>query len=54
MFGSVDGGGGGLVSKSCVTLVTLWTVACQASSVHGIFQERLLEWIIISFSKGSS
>ena len=39
MFGSVDGGGG-LVSKSCVTLVTLWTVACQASSVHGIFSGK--------------
>ena len=53
MFGSVDGGGGGLVSKSCLTLVTLWTVACQAS-VHRIFQARILEWIVISFSKGSS
>ena len=25
-----------------------------ASSVHGIFQERLLEWLVISFSRGSS
>ena len=25
-----DGGGGGLVAKSCLTLATLWTVACQA------------------------
>ena len=24
------GGGGGLVAKSCPTLATLWTVACQA------------------------
>ena len=24
------GGGGGLVSKLCLTLVTPWTVACQA------------------------
>ena len=23
-------GGGGLVTKSCLTLVTSWTVACQA------------------------
>ena len=22
--------GGGLVAKSCLTLVTLWTIACQA------------------------
>ena len=25
-----------------------------ASSVHGIFQARVLEWIAISFSRGSS
>ena len=24
------------------------------SSVHGIFQERLLEWVATSFSRGSS
>ena len=30
MFGSVDGGGGGLVSKSCVTLVTLWTATSSS------------------------
>ena len=24
------------------------------SSVHGIFQERILEWVAISFSKESS
>ena len=26
----------------------------QGSSVHGIFQARVLEWVAISFSKGSS
>ena len=26
----------------------------QGSSVHGIFQEKILEWIAISYSKGSS
>ena len=25
-----------------------------ASSIHGIFQARTLEWVVISFSKGSS
>ena len=25
-----NGGGGGLVAQSCLTLATLWTVACQA------------------------
>ena len=40
---------------SCVPLfVTPWTIACQGSSVHGISQARILEWVAISFSKGSS
>ena len=34
--------------------VTLWIVAYQALSVHGILQARLLEWVAISFSRGSS
>ena len=33
---------------------TLWTVAYQASPSMGFFQARILEWIIISFSRGSS
>jgi len=33
---------------------TPWTVAHQGPSVHGIFQARILEWIAISFSRGSS
>ena len=32
---------------------TSWTVALQAS-VHGISQARILEWVAISFSRGSS
>ena len=32
---------------------TLWTVAHQAP-VHGILQARILEWVAISFSRGSS
>ena len=31
-----------------------WTVACQSLSVHQIFQTRILEWVAISFSRGSS
>ena len=44
---------GGLVSKSCLTLVTPRIVTGQAplSSVFGISQARLLEWVTISFSK---
>ena len=34
--------------------VTLWTVARQASSVHGILQARILEWVGMPFSRGSS
>ena len=33
---------------------TPWTVAVPGSSVHGIFQARILEWIAISFSRRSS
>ena len=37
--------------------LTPWTVACTSraeSSVHGISQARILEWVTISFSRGSS
>ena len=30
------------------------SVACQTPSVHGISQKRILEWVAISFSRGSS
>ena len=29
---------------------TPWTVAHQASFVHGIFQARILEWVAIYYS----
>ena len=47
-------GGGGLVTKWCLTLVTPWTVACQAPLSMGILQARILEWVTFSFSRGSS
>ena len=31
-----------------------WTVAHQAPLIHGIFQVRILEWVTICFSRGSS
>ena len=40
-----------LVAKSC--LVTPWT-SLPGSSVRGILQARILEWVAISFSRGSS
>ena len=33
---------------------TPWTVSQPDSSVHGTFQARILEWIAISYSRGSS
>ena len=46
--------GGGLVAKSYPTLATPWTVCnLPGSSVHGILQARILEWVAISFSRGS-
>ena len=34
--------------------VTLWTVVCQGSSVHRILQTRILEWVAMPSSRGSS
>ena len=40
---------------SCVwQLATLWTVARQAPSVHGISQARILEWVAMPSSRVSS
>ena len=40
---------------NCVWLyVTPWAVSHQVPSVHGILQARILEWVVISFSRGSS
>ena len=47
-------GGDALVTKSCTTLATPWTIACEASLSIGIHQTRILEWVAISFSRGSS
>jgi len=40
--------------QSCVTLCNPIDCSPLGSSVHGIFQERILEWVAISFSRGSS
>ena len=40
--------GGGLVTKSCPTLVTPGTIAHQAPLSMGFFQARVLEWVAIS------
>ena len=44
-----------LVSQSCRTLCDPMNYcSLPSSSVHGILQGRILEWIAISFSRGSS
>ena len=42
------------VTQSCRTLCDPVDCSLSSSSVHGIFQGRMLEWIAISFSRGSS
>ena len=43
-----------LVTKSRPTLCNAMDCSPPGSSVHGILQARILEWIAISFSRGSS
>ena len=43
-----------LCAQLCPTLCNLMDCSTPGSSVHGIFQARVLEWVAISFSKGSS
>ena len=43
-----------LVTQSCPTLFDSMDCNPPGSSVHGILQARILEWVAISFSRGSS
>ena len=43
-----------LVSQWCLTLCNPMDCSLPGSSVHGILQARILEWVAILFSKGSS
>ena len=38
------------VAQSCLTLSDLMDCSRPGSSVHGIFQARVLEWVAIAFS----
>ena len=40
--------------QSCPTLSTLWTIACQAPLSMGILQARILQWVAMPSSRGSS
>ena len=42
------------VAQWCPTLCDPMDCSLSGSSVHGIFQARVLEWIAVSFSRGSS
>ena len=43
-----------LVAQSCLTLYDTMDCSPQGSSLHGILQARILEWVVISFSRGFS
>ena len=43
-----------LVTQSCLTLCDLRDCSLSGSSVHGILQARMLEWVAMPSSRGSS
>ena len=40
------------VAQSCLTLSDPMDCSLPGSSIHGIFQARVLEWVAIAFSAG--
>ena len=42
-----------LVAQSCLTLCNTMDCSPPGSSVHGILQAGILEWVAIPFSRGS-
>ena len=45
---------GSEITQLCPTLCDPMECSLPGSSVHGIFQARILEWVAISFSRASS
>ena len=43
-----------LVTQWCLTVCDPMDCSLPGSSVHGISQARILEWVVISFSRGTS
>ena len=43
-----------LVTELCPILCELMGCNPPGSSIHGVFQARILEWVAISFSRGPS
>ena len=44
----------GVCTQSCLTLCDPMNHSPPGSFVHGIIQERILEWVVISSSRGLS
>ena len=42
------------VTQLCLTLCDPLDCSLPGSSIHGIFQARILEWVAVSFSRGTS
>ena len=42
------------VAQSCLTLCNPMDCSLPSSSVYGIFQAKVLEWVAVSFCRGSS
>ena len=42
-----------LVTQSCLTLFDPMDYSLPGSSIHGILQARIQEWVAILFSRGS-
>ena len=42
------------VAQPCLTLCNPMDYSLPGSSVHGLLVTRILEWVTISFSQGSS
>ena len=42
------------ITQSCLTLCDPMNCSPPGSSVHGVFLARILEWVVISYSRGSS
>ena len=51
--GSLQSSEGSEVAQSSLTLFDPMDCSLPGSSVHGIFQAKVLEWVAISFSRGS-
>ena len=41
-------------AKLCLTVCNPMDCSPSGSSVHGIFQARILEWVATSYTRGSS